>query len=43
MINKKCSCENNVSSRKLVVLKRTYVEKVAFAKTYNCFAKSTGL
>ena len=35
MINKKCNSENNVSSRKLAVLKIASSEKVALAKKYN--------
>ena len=33
MINRKCNCENKVSSRKLAVLKTAFSEKVA------CFGK----
>ena len=34
MINSKCDCEKEVSSRKLVVLKNAPSGKVAFAKTF---------
>ena len=39
MINRKCNCENEVSRRKLAVLKTASSEKVALAKMYNCFEK----
>ena len=43
MINKKCKCENKLSSRKLAVLKKASSGKVALTETYNCFEKSMGL
>ena len=34
MINRKCNCENEVSSQKLAVLKKASSGKVALAKTF---------
>ena len=38
MINRKCNCENKVSSQKLAVLTASS-GKAVFAKTYNFFEK----
>ena len=40
MINIKCNCEDEVSSRKLAFLKTPSFEKLTLAKKYNCFKKS---
>ena len=39
MINRKCNYENEVSSRKLAVLKTAFSKKLALTKKYNCFEK----
>ena len=43
MINRKCNCENDVSSWKLAVLKKVSSGKAALAKTYNYFEESTDI
>ena len=40
MINIKCHCEDEVSSRKLAFLKTPSFEKLTLPKKYNCFKKS---
>ena len=40
MINIKCNCEDEISSRKLAFLKAPSFEKLTLAKKYNCFKKS---
>ena len=40
MINIKCNCEDEVSSRKLAFLKTPSFEKLTLAKKYNYFKKS---
>ena len=37
MINRKCNCESEVSSRQLAVLKHSIFRKCSSSKKYNCF------
>ena len=39
MINRKCNCENEVTSQKLTVLNIASSEKVVLIKIYNCSEK----